>query len=115
MLTLEKSTSTFHWIHTETGTSFTLKPLSAKRYNSLIDRNTKNGKVDAIAKMRDAAVDCIESWEGIGTKDSPAECDLKNKSAFGEKFAFSIMPLLVDKCLEAGSTGLEEVEDAKNA
>lgn len=114
MLTLEKTTNTFHFTHTETKTAYTLKPLTAKRYNTIIDRNTKNGRLDVIGKMRDLSVECIEGWEGVGTKESPAECNLPNRATFGEKFAFSVMPAIVDKCLEAGSTGIEEIEEAKN-
>lgn len=119
MLSLQKETNTVEYFHAETKTSYQLKPLTAKRYQQILARNTKADKVDVIGKMTQIAVEHIESWEGVGEivdgKAMPSECDIKNKASFGEKFAYKIMPSITDKAMEAATSDDMEIDAAKNA
>lgn len=117
MLSLSKETSTTTFHHAETKTSYQIKALPAKRYSHITDQHTKNGKVNVIAKMSALAVEIIQSWEGVGEsvdgKDEPAECNVVTKAQFGEKFAFMIMPALVDAAMDFATLGEQEIDAAK--
>lgn len=109
MLSLEKNTATTTHVHTETGTSYVISGLTAKRYNQIRAACTKGDKVDSVEMAGKVADEVIQSWEGVD-----GECNKPNKIKFGEKFAFDIMPGITDRAMEFATATAEEIAAAKN-
>lgn len=108
-LTLDKETSAVPHTHAETSSSFMIQPLTAARYNALRRESMKNGEVDTILMNSKIAKEVIVSW----SSNIKAEISDENLLAFGRKYAFTIMPGITDKALEAGAGLIEEIAEAK--
>jgi hypothetical protein len=110
MLDLDKEDS-FEATHPETGVGFTLRPVDPRTYERLQKRAGKerSGAVDAIAFSGLFAAHAIIDWRGV-----KQECTEANRKRFGEKFAFSVTPWIINQSMDAARSLDAEVEDAKN-
>lgn len=119
-LTLDNAPVNFEAIHPETGIRFDLCTLSPRKYRELQDKSKgKNGQVDSLIFARNTAEYIIQDWQrpDPANPELPcidAECTAENKRAFGEKFAFTINPWLIDKAMDVETQNQDEVKEAKN-
>lgn len=110
MLDLDKE-STFDALHEETGVTFTLLTVDPRTYERL-QRAAGKGKdksPDPIAFAGLFAEHAIQAWDKVRQP-----CNNENKRKFGERFAFNVMPWMVNECMDAARSLDEEKDAAKN-
>lgn len=103
--------------HSESGSTFTIRPLSPRKHTELQKKSMKANKkdeLDAVTFCSNAAKYLIVDWEGVGDETGPVECTEENKATFGENLAFIIMPWLIDEASNLDSFIHEEKVAAKN-
>lgn len=110
MLDLDKD-DVFEETHPETGVTFTLKPVDPRTFERLQKQcKGRSGAVDAISFAGVFAAHAIDGWQGV-----KQDCTAENKKRFGEKFAFNVMPWMMNHCMDAARSIDGEVSAAKNA
>lgn len=108
----------FEETHPDTGTPFTLKPISPREYEQLqrAAGKTRDRDSDPIKFAGLYAEAAIVSWhkdedgKRVGVKQ---DCTPENRRRFGEKFAFNIVPWIVAKCMDSARSLEVETADAK--
>lgn len=118
-LSLDAAPVRFDATHPETGIGFTLQSLSPRMYSELQNKSRgKDGAINVITFAANVDEYIIVDWHrpDPGNPEAPgvdAECTPENKRAFGEKFAFSIHPWLLDQAMALERQRANEVKSAK--
>lgn len=114
-LDIEPTKKTFEITHPDTGIPFTLNPITPRKYQALQKKSQVKGELDPVAFAANVAEYAIEAWRKDGVKACvKQECTDVNKRAFGEKFAFNIVPWITNEAMSLDRSIQEEVVDAKN-
>lgn len=122
------------WVdHEHSGTRFEIKPLSAVEHDELRRiSHDKKGIFNVIVFSEKVAKKIISDWEGVGNikRDAnnkaefdakgdpvlvPEECHDIAKLQFGRRFAYSVMPWLIEEARDFDEEIEKEKADAKNA
>ena len=118
MLELEPVKGTKEVTDSDSGATFTIKPMSAEKHSALRGSclSKKTGEVDPIEFGAKAAVAIIVSWTGVGKNKDDGECQAHDvaKKQFGKRFAYTLMPWLIEEAMELDQALAAEMEDAKN-
>lgn len=113
------------WVtHEDSGAKFEINPLSAEQHNKLREAaRNKDGNVDVIEFHRRAAKLIIHDWQGVGASKGlgdnkerleSVECTDPAKERFGKRFAYAVMPWLIEQAMEFDQAVRETEADAKN-
>ncbi|MFH2082077.1 MAG: hypothetical protein ABIK08_11400 [Pseudomonadota bacterium] len=108
----------FEAIHPDTGTPFTLKPISPREYEKLQRDAGKTRERDAdpikfAGLYAEAAIVAWHKDSAAGRVGVKQECTPENRRRFGEKFAFNILPWIVIQCMDAARSMEVETAEAK--
>lgn len=120
------------WIDDDNGARFLINALSAEEHNELRKvSKDKNGNPDVIVFGEKAAKKVISDWEGVGNmkRDAnknlvldeagkpilePQPADGMNKLKFGRRFAYTVVPWLVEQARALDEEITQAEQDAKN-
>lgn len=122
------------WVdHEHTGTRFEIKPLSAAEHDELRRiSHDKKGNFNIIVFSEKVAKKIIHDWEGVGDikrgADNKPEFDAKGepvlipeechdiaKLQFGKRFAYSVMPWVIEQARDFDEEIEKEKAEGKNA
>lgn len=122
------------WVdHEHTETRFEIRPLSAADHDELRRlSHDKKGNFNVIVFSEKVAKKIINDWEGVGDikRDAnnkaeydakgepvlvPQECHDLAKLQFGRRFAYSVMPWLIEQARDFDEEIEKEKAEGKNA
>lgn len=115
LLDIESPKKSFDVVHPETGITFSLFPISPRKYQALQKKSMVKGELNTVAFAANVAEYAIDGWgkEGDAARVKQ-ECTEANKLAFGEKFAFNVMVWITNEAMSLDRSIQEELVDAKN-
>ncbi|MDD4926939.1 MAG: hypothetical protein PHF58_10605 [Methylotenera sp.] len=100
----------------KTGIKFRIRAVSPELYDSLRAKSARPDHTLDVSKWGEEFADAaIAGWgeEICDANGSPAECNEKNRRAYGRSHAVNIMPWIIDKASDLDQFRLAEEVEAK--